>query len=325
MRSSPTGFQLAALTTAVACLSCDGPFSTLQPAGTSAAIIARLFWWMAGGALAIWLLVMFLSLWAIRSPQIPAEKTRLLLIGGGTVVPFLLLTTLLGFGLSEMPALVNKGSPEEPHIRITGEQYWWRVQYVLPDGRSFETANEVWLPLGRRISFYLESKDVVHSFWIPALGGKVDMIPGRTTHLALEPTRTGVFGGWCAEYCGLSHARMRFVARVVEPEAFTSWVEQQLQPSPPSRDAGTHLFVSTGCGACHTVRGTPADGLIGPDLTHVGSREAVGAGILPNESQGFAEFLTHVSHLKPESQMPTFDMLPASDIRLLAEYLEERK
>jgi cytochrome c oxidase subunit 2 len=193
----------------------------------------------------------------------------------------------------------------------------------------FETANELRLPLGRRTPLWLESPDVIHSLWVPSLGGKVDMIPGRVNRMALEPTRKGVFNGVCAEYCGSSHAKMLFHVVVVEPREFEAWARSQTEParapSDPVAKKGEDLFLSHGCGACHVVRGTPANGVIGPDLTHVGSRVGLGAGILENDIEGFRSWLAHTGKLKPEVQMPTFDMLPDADLRAIAAYLDGLK
>lgn len=307
------------------CGSCKGPFSTLDTAGGDAAEIAELFWWMAGGGTLIWLVVMGIALWAIRSREHSPKKTRALVIGGGTLFPLVVLTVLLAFGLAKVPALLKEGSPDAPRLRVTGERFWWRVEYSLPDGRTFETANEIRLPVGQRVEVKVESADVVHSFWIPALHGKIDMIPGRTNRIALSPTRTGKFGGWCAEYCGLAHAKMRLDVVVEQPGDFARWTESQLSAAVPSSKRGSEIFQSTGCGACHTVRGTEADGRIGPDLTHVAGRVSLGAGILRNDAEGFRTVLTQLPVHKPEVQMPTFDMLPESDLQALSAYLEGLK
>ncbi len=327
LRTSSCFSKLIRSSAIVACfcltVACEGPFSALDPAGTHAEEIADLFWWMAGGGLLIWLLVMSLALWAIRTGEHAPEKTKLLIIGGGTVLPFVVLTALLIFGLAKMPGLLELGSPEAPKIRVTGEQWWWRIEVQMPDGRTFQTANELQLPVGKRVTIEVESADVIHSFWIPALSGKVDMIPGRTNSMALEPTRTGKFGGWCAEYCGLSHAQMRLWVQVVTSQEFDDWVDRQMAPTLAA--SGEQIFEASGCGACHTIRGTQADGTIGPDLTHVGSRSTLGAGIMANNEASYREFVSHVSSLKPGSKMPSFDVLAPDHINALAAYLKERK
>jgi cytochrome c oxidase subunit 2 len=166
---------------------------------------------------------------------------------------------------------------------------------------------------------------VIHSFWIPSLAGKMDMIPGRVTWLTVRPTRTGVFRGACAEYCGTSHALMAFYAEVMEKDAFDRWLAAQAAPAiAPTDAAATHgedVFLTNGCGACHTVRGTPASGVIGPDLTHVGGRLSIGAGILPAEPDAFREWIARTDHVKPGVHMPHFGMLPDDELRALAAYL----
>lgn len=308
--------------------SCDGAQSALAPAGRDAEQIRDLFAWMSGGALVIWGLVMTLALYALhhRGSEEYRVRVRLLIIGGGTILPTITVTILLLYGLGMMPDLLEEGDEGGPMVTVVGEQWWWRVQYALPSGASFELANELWLPRGRRTNVRLRTADVIHSFWVPALAGKVDMIPGRVNRAALEPTRTGVFRGVCAEYCGLSHARMAFDVTVVEPEAFEDWVSIQTQPaeapSGTAEERGAELFAALGCGACHAIRGTGARGEIGPDLTHVGSRRGLGAGILQNDDEGFERWLRSLDHLKPGVHMPAFDMLPEDDLEALAAFLE---
>jgi cytochrome c oxidase subunit 2 len=177
------------------------------------------------------------------------------------------------------------------------------------------------------VQFRLTSDNVIHSFWIPALGGKMDMIPGRVTHLALQPTRTGVFTGACAEYCGTAHAWMRLHVEVMDRGAFDGWLAGQAAPAaPPASDAarrGQGLLVANGCGACHTVRGTPADGLTGPDLTHVASRRSLAAGVLPNDTEATRRWIALPQHAKPGVLMPAFHMLPEDDVRAVAAYLQD--
>lgn len=306
---------------------CDGAQSALEPAGRSAEKIANLFWWMTAGAAVIWAAVVGLAVYSVRSA--PGRKNRqaiLMIIVGGAVVPTVVLSLLLAYGLSMMPEMLSPAPEGSLKIAVTGEQWWWRVSYESSNGEPIAMANEIHLPVGQPVEFRLESADVIHSFWIPSLGGKVDMIPGRQTRLKLEPTRTGVFRGACAEYCGSSHALMTFFVVVTSKEDFEKWMVHQLEPaqSPvePIAILGEKLFHSNGCGACHAVRGTDAAGLVGPDLTHVGSRLSVGAGILPNNAIEFMRWLTHNHTIKPEVLMPSFRMLPKEDLLALAAYLD---
>ena len=305
---------------------CSGPQTTLVPAGRDAERIADLFFWMAAVALVVWAIVIGLALVATRRPPASNPHTAArLIIGGGVVLPTVVLAGLLAYGLSLMPAVLAPGPEGGVRIQVSGEQWWWRVGYLPPGGQRIELANEIRLPLGERINVELASPDVIHSFWIPSLAGKVDMIPGRSTRMALEPTRTGVFRGACAEYCGTSHAFMNFAVVVMERAAFDDWLARQAQPAlaPSGAEAerGRRAFLANGCGACHTIRGTPADGVVGPDLTHVGSRLTVAAGMLDNSRDALIRWIAEADYLKPAVHMPAFGMLGDEEIAAMAAYL----
>lgn len=313
---------------AIALLSaCSGPQSALVTAGRDAERIAGLWWWLAGAALLIWLAVVGLSVYLIRlRPEaIDPRKAGLLIVGGGVAFPTVVLTGLLVYSLSMMPDVLAPGPSDGLRIEVSGEQWWWRVRYRPPGEEAVELANELRLPVDRRVEISVTSPDVIHSFWIPPLGGKIDMIPGRVNRTALEPTRTGVFRGVCAEYCGTSHALMAFPVVVLEEPAFEAWLERQAAPAPAPEDdlavRGREAFLANGCGACHAIRGTPADGTVGPDLTHVGGRLSLGAGILPNEPEAFVRWISDTEELKPGVHMPSFGMLPEEQLRALAAYL----
>jgi len=312
---------------APALLGCAGPQSALDPAGPNAHWIAQIFWWMTGAAILIWLAVIALALWAARVEPERQDRRRnnILIIGGGAVVPTLLLAVLLLYGLAPIPRLLAPAPPGSLHIEVSGEQWWWRVRYLPPGGEAVTLANEIRLPVGLPVEFKLLSPDVIHSFWIPPLGGKIDMIPGRVTRLALTPSRTGDFRGACAEYCGTSHALMAFPVAVVEADEFAKWLALQGQPAQaPATDLaarGRESFLANGCGACHTIRGTAARGVIGPDLTHVGGRLSLGAGILPNNEDAMRRWLAHTNKVKPGVLMPAYGMLPDDELNALAAYL----
>jgi cytochrome c oxidase subunit II len=307
---------------------CDGPQSALEPAGRGAEQIAQLLWWMTVGAVIIWLAVVGLAIYTIHLEHEPhsLRGAKLLIVGGGVIFPTLVLTILLAYGLALLPGLVAPAPAGSLKVAVSGEQWWWRVRYFLPGGETVELANEIRLPVGEPVEFHLDSPDVIHSFWIPPLGGKIDMIPGRVNRLVLEPTKTGVFRGVCAEYCGTSHALMAFPVVVQEKTDFSRWLAQQAMPAPSPTAAltsrGQEVFIANGCGACHTIRGTPADGVVGPDLTHVGGRLSLGAGTLANESADFVRWIAHTQTVKPDVQMPAFGMLPPDDLNALAAYLE---
>jgi cytochrome c oxidase subunit 2 len=307
---------------------CAGPQSALDPAGAGAARIAQLFWVMLAGAAVIWCLVIGAVVYVrhIRPGPHPERLASALLLWGGLVVPTALLAGLLLWGLALMADLRAPGDGRLK-IAVSGEQWWWRVDYRM-EGRAapVASANEVRVPAGQRIEIELSSPDVIHSFWIPALAGKVDMIPGRTTRLVVEPTRTGSLRGVCAEFCGESHALMAFSVEVMEPAAFEAWLGRQAEgarpPATPAAVRGQALFSQVGCGACHAVRGTAAEGTIGPDLTHLASRATLAAGILPNDRQALARWITQAETIKPGSRMPSFGALPAAHVEAIAAYLE---
>jgi cytochrome c oxidase subunit II len=303
--------------------------STLDPAGRDAERIADLFWWMAAGGGLIWLAVIALSIYILhyKPDRKHTERTaRALIVGGGVIVPTLVLAVLLVYGLSLLPKVLALPPEGALVVAVTGEQWWWRVRYLLPDGATIDLANELRLPVGRRIEVRLASPDVIHAFWVPSLAGKMDAIPGRINRIALEPTRTGVFRGTCAEYCGASHAQMAFHVVVTEEAAFEQWLAGQVQASAQPQDPwlrrGRDTFLANGCGACHTVRGTGADGVTAPDLTHVGSRVSLAAGTLRNDRGGFFRWIFNSHRYKPEARMPAFGMLPPDDLLALADYMD---
>lgn len=329
-RASARCFRLssrwAALVVMMLC-GCEGPQSTLAPAGRSAEHLADLFWWMFAGATIIWLIVIGLFAYSLTwtEPHHP-KKAAVYIIGGGAVIPTAVLAGLLAYGLAALPELMAPAPEGSLKIAVTGEQWWWRIRYLPPDGEPVDLANEIHLPVGEPVQFVLESADVIHSFWIPSLGGKMDMIPGRETRLALEPTQTGEFRGVCAEYCGGSHALMSFITVVETSSEFERWLAHQREPAAapttPVAERGRELFLANGCGACHTVRGTAANGMVGPDLTHVGSRRSLAAGVLPNDPEAFARWISRTHDVKPEVLMPEFSMLPPDDLRAISHYLD---
>lgn len=296
--------------------------STLQPAGTDAAEIARLFWIMVAGGAVVWLAFTLLALHASRSRHTRwSERAGVrLIIGGGIAAPAVVLGALLLYGMPKLSRQMAAAPPDSVRVQVSGEQWWWRVAYQREGQPPVVLANELRLPRGVVSEIVLTSADVIHAFWVPALAGKIDMIPGRTTRITLEPNAAGTFRGVCAEYCGASHARMAFVVQVVEPADFTAWLERQSQPA--RRDpAGEAAFASAGCAACHDVRGAGSGASIGPDLTHVGSRLSLAAGTLPNTTEALLRWIAEPAHIKPESLMPPFRALPAAELQQLAEYM----
>ncbi len=309
---------------------CSGIQSALDPVGDEAATVARLFWVMTVAGAMVWAAVVGTLIYATRERRrVQSEHAAgLLILWGGALIPALLLALLLTYAFWLMPNIRPWSAPGEPsglRIEVEGEQFWWRVRYRPAHGPPVNAANEIRLPVGERVEFILTSSDVIHSFWIPVLGGKMDMIPGRANRLTLKATKTGTYRGPCTEFCGTSHALMAFSVVVMEPDDFHAWLARQAEPSPGAGAPGSELFMANGCSACHTVRGTQAAGEVGPDLSHVGSRVTLAAGTLPVNAEAIAGFISDPDVIKPGSQMPPFRMLPEADIAAIASYLEGLK
>lgn len=315
---------LLALLAAPAFCACGGPQSALAAAGVEAQRIAALFWVMAIAAVAIWLVMLMLMLWAGRVQLAPAvrEKRVRQLIAAGIAWPLLTLTPLLGWGLSSLSGL--RPAAAELRVTVVAERWWWRIAYE-PRGRNVVTANELYLPADQAVALTLSSRDVIHSFWVPSLAGKMDMLPGRDTELVLRPVRVGRYRGVCAEYCGSAHAQMAFVVRVVERPEFERWLEHQaaaaVAPAAPLAQQGAQAFERNGCGGCHSVRGSAAAGRIGPDLTHVGSRLSLAAGELPNDAAALERWLMQPQAIKPGALMPSYHHLQDAERSAIAAYL----
>jgi cytochrome c oxidase subunit 2 len=306
---------------------CSGRQSVLDPNSPHALQLAELSWLLFAAGTFVLLVVLLAVLMAIRGPVwlralLASART---VVWAGIVFPVITLTALLGYGIWLTRAdAVAPPDPDALHITVVGEQWWWRVHY--PDGdRTVATANEIRIPTGRTILFALASADVIHSFWVPNLGGKVDMIPGRTTHLSLRADKPGVFRGQCAEYCGGPHALMALEIVAQSPADFEAWMADQARPAVESASAtarrGRDLFLAAGCGACHTVRGSPAAGTIGPDLTHLASRRSVGIDTLAMSEANIKRFIVDGQYIKPGNLMPPFRIFADADLDAITNYL----
>jgi len=310
---------------------CSGVQSALDPAGGDAQRIYRLTVIMTVGGILIFLVVTGLLLYAIfAAPERRAWLgRRRTIVVGGFAFPVAVLTLLLPYGLIVMRD-TDVRTPDALLVEVTGEQYWWRVQYPDEQGKpGFSTANELVVPVGRSIAVLVTSVDVIHSFWIPNFGGKIDMIPGRINRLNFSAERPGIYRGVCAEFCGDQHARMALDVIALEPAAFEAWRAEQARPARepalPLLIRGRELFRTAGCGSCHMVRGTEAKGQFGPDLTHVGSRLTIGAGQFPNNVGTLAGWIANTQQIKPGVRMPSYGSLTGEDLRALAGYLESLK
>ncbi len=300
---------------------CAGVQSTFSTFGLEAESTRKLTIGMTIAAALIVFGVASITVHAARTPagRLSHAQGMRVIFWLGAVGPAALLVVLLVLSLPSMRPL--RATPNDLRISVDGEQFWWRVRYMQTGTGPLETANEIRIPVGRTVSFALASPDVIHSFWIPGLAGKMDMIPGRTNELVVRATRSGQFRGACAEFCGLSHARMAFDVVAMEPEAFDRWLAENARPAAATAEPGRRLFDEYGCSGCHVVRGH-VDGIaIGPDLTHVGSRRSLGAGTLPLTRQAISRFIRDSSAAKPGSRMPSFPQMSADDADAVADYL----
>jgi len=306
---------------------CSGVQSALAPAGEEAAAIYQLLLVMVIGGVLVWLAVVGLLLHAARRRETSwtEEQAGRLILFGGVAFPVAVLLALLTYAVWLMPVIrpwFKQQAPQPEMIEVTGEQFWWRIRYPATDGMpAFETANELRLPVGERVAFSLEAADVIHSFWIPVLGGKMDMIPGRTNTSSLLPTKTGVFRAPCAEFCGTSHTFMAFSVIVMEPADYKEWRRTQTAGNGPGGSEGERLFAFHGCAGCHGIRGMTQAASLGPDLTFFGQRQTVGAGTLANTAENVARFIRNPDAVKPGAKMPAFDMLSDTEIIAIADYL----
>jgi cytochrome c oxidase subunit II len=301
----------------------ESEHSVLLAHGVQAETIATLSWIMFGGAAVIFLGVAALTAMAHYGGDTWRQgiASGRFIFWGGVMFPLVTLTALLIYGLMLTSARVKASPGDALRIEVSGEQWWWRVRY--PDA-GFDTANEIAIPVGHDVEILLSSPDVIHSFWVPALAGKVDMIPGLVNRIRLRATIPGVYRGQCAEYCGGPHAMMALYVVALEPTQYEQWLDRQHQQaaSEPLTKAGEALFLSSGCNACHTIRGTAASGVIGPDLTHVGSRLSIAAATLPNTAEAFSRWISDNQHIKPNNRMPPFRILSHDDLAALGRYLE---
>lgn len=235
---------------------------------------------------------------------------------------------LLGSAVWTLITVHSIGEPPQAgalSIDVIGQEWWWAVKYHSNDPtREFVTANQLVIPVDVPVQINLTSRDVIHSFWVPKLGGKMDMIPSRTNVTWLEADKIGEYRGQCSEFCGLQHANMAFNVRVLSQADFKAWWDQQLQPATGSPDdPGLRTFMVR-CAACHTIRGTPAGGILGPDLSHFGSRESIASDLMPNTPANLAKWINNTQTIKPGVKMPELHML-ASETNDVTRYLEGLK
>jgi cytochrome c oxidase subunit 2 len=289
---------------------------SLEPRGPVAAQMAELWWVMlalGGSVFLVFLVLLLRGLW--RGPGGRAG-TRTWLVGGGLVMPLVVVGAVLGFTLVAMARLATAPTENELAIEVEGHQWWWEIRYP---SEGVVTANEIHLPVDRPILLRVRSVDVIHSFWIPSLAGKIDLLPDKTNTMTFSASVVGTYRGVCAEFCGLQHAQMALTGVVSAPEEFDEWA--RLQAAPASEAAGFELFVEGGCPECHTIRGTSAAGTGGPDLTHVAARMTLGAGTLENTTEHLTRWVRNAQEVKAGVEMPPAE-LSEEDLVALIVYLE---
>ena len=327
---------------ALALAGCAGPQSALDPAGDQAGHIhglLQLMLWICGS---MYLLVIGFLAWALwrnrrrmaaPAPEPPEPEalhdegiTRVMTGWAGLMLAGLVVLTVGSF-LADRSLARTSAAPLR--IKLTAKQWWWDIEYQAPDvSQNFETANELHLPIDRTVEIELRSQDVIHSFWVPNLHGKEDLIPGRVNHITLTPRRRGYFRGQCAEFCGLQHAHMALDVVVDDKAGFDRWRLHQLQSAPepatPTRVIGRQVFLTRSCSLCHAVAGTGANSHFGPDLTHVAARRSIAAGSLPYSRGALAGWIADPQGLKPGTNMPATGLDGAS-LNAVVDYLDSLK
>jgi cytochrome c oxidase subunit 2 len=312
--------------------------SALDTKGPAADRIAGTWWFMFWISLAVVLFVGALLVFGMfrrRRSDRPATdphgvtsprrwEGRLLLFGG-VLGPLIVLAVLWLVTLRDVNFLAAPLRSNALTVDVIGRLWWWEVRYPQ---QGIVTANEIHIPVGQPVRLRLTSNGVIHSFWVPELAGKTDMIAGQTNNMWLEASEPGVYRGQCAEYCGRQHTHMIFFV-IAEPQAtFDRWVQRESSMVPASTASnqarGQRVFEINACAGCHTIRGTTAAGRVGPDLTHFGSRRTIGAGTVPNTRGLLAAWILNSQSIKPGNLMPPIP-LPPDDVQALVDYLESLK
>jgi cytochrome c oxidase subunit 2 len=320
---------------------CERSQSVLHPEGPAAAKLAHMSWLMIITFLVItaimWVLIAIAATKRRGSLEfhepIDAGGGQAWIAIGGLIIPGIILFVLFVLGLQLM-ASFPIDDPQKaslaPQIRIIGHQWWWQVDYLIGGvDEHFTTANEIHIPAGKPVTIELRSADVIHSFWVPNLHGKVDLFPDRTNFIRIQANQPGEYYGTCAEYCGEQHAHMRLLVIAQPPDEFQAWYRAQLaegaQPSSANADAreGEQVFLSGPCANCHQVRGTTAGGHVAPDLTHIGSRQYIGANYFRNNNANLEAWITNAQSLKPDCGMPNLTEFSGTELRQLIAYLRQ--
>jgi cytochrome c oxidase subunit 2 len=313
------------------------PMSYLRTFGPAGYAVTRLGWGLGIISILVCVIIAILVLGALfrRRPgggyNDPAQLVVHTDAGGmpwvyiGVGITIVVLVAVMLWTLAVTAAVVHPPRKPALTVQVTASQWWWALRYdTQTPSRTFITANEIHIPVGLPVRFELRSSDVIHSFWLPKLGGKMDVIPGQTNVTWLQADRAGVYRGQCAVFCGTEHARMGLYVIAQSRQDFRAWQEHQIEaasaPASAGARSGQHVF-DQHCSACHTVRGGDAGGLVGPDLTHLMSRRTLAAGVLPNTPGNLAGWVVHPQSIKPGSRMPD-QMLSGPQLAELMAYLQ---
>jgi cytochrome c oxidase subunit II len=307
-----------------------GKQDVLDPHSDAERRISTLWWVMLGGAaigFGVIVLLLFLG-WVRRNrASLPfgggEQAATALVIALGVAVPIVVLSALFVWSNIFLIRTTDAPAPGSTSltVRVIGHQWWWEIRYP---GTRAVTANELHIPVATGVRVAGTTADVIHSLWVPELNRKVDVIPGRENVLLLDADHTGTYPGQCAEFCGLQHAHME-IRVIAEPrQRFQAWLAREASPAAAATSRGARVFVDQACSGCHQIRGTDARGLVGPDLTHFGSRTTIGAGVLPNDREHLRDWIRDPQHAKPGNRMPALKLSEA-DLRALVDYLEGLK
>lgn len=306
--------------------------SVLHPAGPDAAIISQFAWVLFGGGALVFALVMVLTALGLGR-RTRTVRPMFWIAGAGVAFPVTVLTVLLTWSTWRSGQMAAQTSQHATRVAVSANMWWWEVRYPDPGGGpDIVSANEIHIPTGRPVYLGLTAGDVIHSLWVPALGGKMDMVPGRVTGLTLQADKPGVYRGQCAEYCGEQHARMALHVVAHTPADYAAWLARQARPAAAPADAagetilarGRQAFIEQRCAACHTIRGVSEVTRLGPDLTHVGARLHIAAGTLRTHRGTLAGWIADPQSIKPGARMPPASM-DGDTLSALAAYLEQLK
>lgn len=310
--------------------------SVLEPAGPRAESVASFFWFAFAIAVAVYVVTVGALLWAawrarrrlVRGERPPERESRRQTLGVAVAMGATVAILLLYFSVDLAVGRVLRSPIEREHllVKVTGHQWWWEVEYpdTIPQ-RWVKDANEIHIPVGTPVLVELTSNDVIHSLWVPNLGGKKDLIPRYLDTLWFQADRPGVYRSQCAEFCGFQHAKMALQVVAHEPAEFQRWRERSSRAAPPPGDSltrrGQEVFLAGRCVLCHAIQGTPAGSHVGPDLTHLASRRTIAAGTLPNTKGNLAGWIIDPQRVKPGANMPPNALEPA-DLEALLAYLQ---